>query len=176
MRHGKKYPTISNQNNNNNNNNVTLRSPIPHKNEQQELQILQDLVEDIEDQNYIQQLEEKENEDDEEIEMEWRKPSWKRAIFVEADSRPHHAGEKMERYNWKTTTTGRHCIFSGCGEQLDLWDEGQLSEFTQFGSGITNYFKVRIEILIVCEIRFHTHKNTNIGIFPNTQKYAFLYC
>jgi len=136
-RHAKKYSTTSNHNN------VTLRSPISHKKEQQEqeLQILEDLVEDIEDQNYIHQLEDKENDDDEEIEMEWRKPSWKRATFVEADSRPHHAGEKMERYNWKTTTTGRHCIFSGCGEQLDLWDEGQLSEFTQFGSGITNYFK-----------------------------------
>ena len=32
-------------------------------------------------------------------------------------------------------------MIGGCGEQLDLWDEGQVSEFGQFGPGITNYFK-----------------------------------
>lgn len=29
----------------------------------------------------------------------------------------------------------------GCGEQLDLWEEGQVSEFGIYGAGITNYFK-----------------------------------
>ena len=47
----------------------------------------------------------------------------------------------MAKYNWKKTTLGRHCYAGGCGEQLDLWDEGRTSEFSQFGSGITNYFK-----------------------------------
>jgi len=47
----------------------------------------------------------------------------------------------MRPYDYKETTLGRHCIIGGCGEQLDLWDEGQVSEFGQFGSGITNYFK-----------------------------------
>jgi len=27
------------------------------------------------------------------------------------------------------------------GEQLDLWEEGQISEFGIYGSGVTNYFK-----------------------------------
>jgi hypothetical protein len=60
------------------------------------------------------------------------------------------------------TNTGRHCCLDGFGEQCDLWEEGkasidtllqfcvlllplpvcvQLSEFTPFGVGITNYFK-----------------------------------
>ena len=32
------------------------------------------------------------------------------------------------------------CLGS-CGEQLDLWEEGQVSEFGIYGAGITNYFK-----------------------------------
>ncbi|KAL7497202.1 hypothetical protein ACHAWT_005249 [Skeletonema menzelii] len=78
---------------------------------------------------------------DEEIEVEWRKPSWNFAKKFEAASRPHRAGKQMAKYNWKKTTLGRHCFAGGCGEQLDLWDEGRTSEFSQFGSGITNYFK-----------------------------------
>lgn len=39
------------------------------------------------------------------------------------------------------TTTGRHCCVGGFGEQCDLFAEGQVSEFAQFGPGITNYFK-----------------------------------
>lgn len=78
---------------------------------------------------------------DEEIEVEWRKPSWKFAKRFEAASRPHRAGKGMNKYNWKKITLGRHCFAGGCGEQLDLWNEGRTSEFSQFGSGITNYFK-----------------------------------
>ena len=78
---------------------------------------------------------------DEEIEVEWRKPSWKFAKRFEAASRPHRAGKGMTKYNWKKVTLGRHCFAGGCGEQLDLWNEGRTSEFSQFGSGITNYFK-----------------------------------
>ena len=80
---------------------------------------------------------------DAEIEVEWKKPSWREAKRFEALNRPHRAGQQMEKYDWKKVTLGRHCTFSGCGEQLDLWDEGKTSEFAQFGSGITNYFKVR---------------------------------
>ena len=47
----------------------------------------------------------------------------------------------MDRYDWVSTTTGRHCFASGCGEQFDLWDEGRTSEFSMYGSGVTNYFK-----------------------------------
>mmetsp|Transcript_25252 Transcript_25252/g.39096 ORF Transcript_25252/g.39096 Transcript_25252/m.39096 type:complete len:546 (-) Transcript_25252:73-1710(-) len=83
-----------------------------------------------------------EKELDEEIEIEWRKPSWKFAKRFGAESRPHHAGGEMLPYDYKTATLGRHCMFSSWGEQLDLWNEGQTSEFAQFGSGVTNYFKV----------------------------------
>jgi hypothetical protein len=39
------------------------------------------------------------------------------------------------------TTTGRHCTMGYCGEQCDLWQEGQVSEFGKYGPGISNYFK-----------------------------------
>ena len=87
-----------------------------------------------------------ETELDEEIEMEWKKPSWRYAKRIESRNQPRRAGAPMEPYNWKTTTLGRHCMFGGCGEQLDLWDEGQISEFAQFGSGVTNYFKVILPV------------------------------
>ena len=78
---------------------------------------------------------------DEELDTEWRKPSWKFAKKFEAENRPHKSGKDMKKYILKDTL-GRHCMIGGCGEQLDLWDEGATSEFSQFGSGITNYFKV----------------------------------
>ena len=79
---------------------------------------------------------------DEELDTVWRKPSWKFAKKFEAENRPHKSGKAMEKYSWKEVTLGRHCTMGGCGEQLDLWNEGATSEFSQFGSGITNYFKV----------------------------------
>ena len=79
---------------------------------------------------------------DEELDTEWRKPSWKFAKKFEAENRPHKSGKQMKKYDWRKDTLGRHCTMGGCGEQLDLWDEGATSEFSQFGSGITNYFKV----------------------------------
>jgi hypothetical protein len=39
------------------------------------------------------------------------------------------------------TTTGRYCCLGGLGEQFDLWEEGQVSEFSIYGCGVTNYFK-----------------------------------
>lgn len=44
-------------------------------------------------------------------------------------------------FNTFETTTGRHCFLGGCGEQWDAFEEGQISEFSIYGSGITNYFK-----------------------------------
>jgi hypothetical protein len=81
---------------------------------------------------------------EEELDMKWVKPSWALAKEFEAENRPHRSGKGMRPYNWRTVTLGRHCTVGGCGEQLDLWDEGQMSEFAQFGSGVTNYFKVCI--------------------------------
>lgn len=74
-------------------------------------------------------------------EIEWRKPSWKSAKRYGFDNQPNPKGPGST-FNWRSITLGRHCIRGGCGEQLDLWDEGQTSEFAQFGSGVTNYFKV----------------------------------
>jgi hypothetical protein len=76
-----------------------------------------------------------------EVQVEWHQPSLKYAHRFYKENHPHHAGAEMRPYDYKDTTLGRHCIIGGCGEQLDLWDEGQVSEFGQFGSGITNYFK-----------------------------------
>jgi len=80
---------------------------------------------------------------DDEISIGWRKPSWKYAKKYEASVRPHRAGKSMQKYDWRKVTLGRHCVAGGCGEQFDLWNEGKTSEFGQFGSGVTNYFKVR---------------------------------
>lgn len=76
--------------------------------------------------------------DDEELNVEWRKASYRYAKRYDASSRPNRDGKP---YNWRQITLGRHCTYAGCGEQLDLWDEGTTSELSPFGSGITNYFK-----------------------------------
>lgn len=94
---------------------------------------------------------------DEELDIEWIKPSWRAAKKFEAINRPHRSGTSMKMYDWKIVTLGRHCTVGGCGEQLDLWDEGQMSEFAQFGSGITNYFKVRMFYYTI-----NSMKNKNI--------------
>lgn len=39
------------------------------------------------------------------------------------------------------TSTGRHCVYKGWGEQCDLFHEGSFSSFGVYGPGITNYFK-----------------------------------
>ena len=80
---------------------------------------------------------------DDELIVEWRKPSITFAQKFACANRPHRSGKQMARYDWTRITLGRHCWASGCGEQFDLWNEGRTSEFSQHGSGITNYFKVR---------------------------------
>ena len=72
----------------------------------------------------------------------WRPPSWEyaKAYINYIHPRKPGVGGKMGEYE-VGSSTGRHCVMGGCGEQLDLWDEGQVSEFGQFGPGITNYFK-----------------------------------
>ena len=92
-------------------------------------------------QSMLRRINEQGDDYDEEIEVEWRKPSWKFAKRYEVANRPHRSGKRMPPYDWTSVTLGRHCYSGGCGEQLDLWNEGRTSEFSQFGSGITNYFK-----------------------------------
>ena len=100
-------------------------------------------VDAVRQQSILQRINEQGDDYDEEIEVEWRKPSWKFAKKFEAANRPHRSGKQPTPYDWTRTTLGRHCHAGGCGEQLDLWNEGRTSEFSQFGSGLTNYFKVR---------------------------------
>jgi len=92
-------------------------------------------------QSMLRRINEQGDDYDQELEVEWRKPSWKFAKKFETANRPHRSGKKMAPYDWTRATLGRHCYSGGCGEQLDLWNEGRTSEFSQFGSGITNYFK-----------------------------------
>jgi len=54
---------------------------------------------------------------------------------------PRKHRRKGLMYDFHKTTTGRYCCLDGLGEQFDLWEEGQVSEFAQYGSGVTNYFK-----------------------------------
>ena len=76
--------------------------------------------------------------DDNELNVEWRRPSYRYAKRLDISSRPNRDGKPLD---WRRITLGRHCTMTGCGEQLDLFDEGTTSELSQFGSGITNYFK-----------------------------------
>ena len=87
--------------------------------------------------NGLTDLNEKESQD--EVEAEWHPPSIRYAQKFHLINHPHHSD--YSPYSWRKATLGRHCVIGGCGSQLDLWDEGQVSEFGQFGSGITNYFK-----------------------------------
>jgi hypothetical protein len=87
----------------------------------------------------VTKLNRKQQED--ELSVPWKQPSVRYAKRYYRHNHPHHAGDPTRPYDYKTTTLGRHCVIGGCGEQLDLWDEGQVSEFGQFGSGVTNYFK-----------------------------------
>jgi hypothetical protein len=43
-------------------------------------------------------------------------------------------------YTFYLTWPFNSCL-GGCGEQLDIWEEGQVSEFGMYGVGVTNYFK-----------------------------------
>jgi hypothetical protein len=54
---------------------------------------------------------------------------------------PRRGGPGGAPFPLRKTTLGRYCVLGGCGEQLDLWDEGQVSELSLYGSGLTNYFK-----------------------------------
>ncbi|CAM9660424.1 unnamed protein product, partial [Choristocarpus tenellus] len=69
----------------------------------------------------------------------WQKPD--EAVAVAFRDSIHPRDPTGEKFNLKASTTGRYCTLGGCGEQLDLWDEGQISEFAPYGAGVTSYFK-----------------------------------
>lgn len=57
---------------------------------------------------------------------------------------PRKGGPGGAPFPLYSTTLGRYCVLGGCGEQLDLWDEGQVSELSIYGPGLTNYFKTLV--------------------------------
>ena len=76
---------------------------------------------------------------DDELDQPWTRPSVAYARAWEAANHPRdRTGAKFAFWE---STTGRHCVYDGCGAQLDLWDEGRTSEFGPFGIGVVLYFK-----------------------------------
>ena len=71
----------------------------------------------------------------------WVPPSLKKAHHYANSVQPRRGGKNGTPFEFFSTTTGRHCFLGGFGEQFDLWEEGQISEFSLFGPGVTNYFK-----------------------------------
>jgi hypothetical protein len=55
--------------------------------------------------------------------------------------KPRQGGKGGKPYDLISTTTGRHCFLYGCGEQCDLFNEGQISQFSLYGAGVTNFYK-----------------------------------
>ena len=75
------------------------------------------------------------------LDLPWTPPEIEKARRYADYVQPRRGGKGGEKFEFMNTTTGRHCFLGGCGEQFDLWQEGQISEFSIFGPGVTNYFK-----------------------------------
>lgn len=75
------------------------------------------------------------------LQTEWNGPSWEKALLHADYTKPRKGGKGGKKFEFWHTTTGRHCCLTGCGEQCDLFREGQTSEFGIYGSGVSNYFK-----------------------------------
>lgn len=76
-----------------------------------------------------------------ELEQDWCPPDMELAREYADWNHPRVGGPGGPPFPWHKTTTGRYCVLGGCGEQLDLWDEGQVSELSLFGAGNSNFFK-----------------------------------
>lgn len=76
-----------------------------------------------------------------ELEQPWYPPDMELAKEYADWNHPRIGGPGGPSFPLCKTTTGRYCVLGGCGEQLDLWDEGQVSELSLFGSGTSNFFK-----------------------------------
>jgi hypothetical protein len=61
-----------------------------------------------------------------ELSEPWVRPSLEFAQKYAKQNHPRVGGKGGEVYPFLDTTTGRHCIVGGWGEQLDLWSEGQV--------------------------------------------------
>ena len=76
-----------------------------------------------------------------ELTQTWYPPDMELAQEYADWNHPRIGGPGGPSFPLCKTTTGRYCVLGGCGEQLDLWDEGQVSELSFFGSGTSNFFK-----------------------------------
>jgi len=75
------------------------------------------------------------------LDVPWEKPKAEAAVKYMDYVQPRRGGKGGSLFDFQKTSTGRFCFLGGLGEQLDLWEEGQVSEFGIYGPGITNYFK-----------------------------------
>ena len=104
--------------------------------------------------------------------LPWKKPSASKAISNAEKYHPRlgYRGN-FYKFDWLDTTTGRHCMLGGPGEQCDMWGEGTVSQFSKYGPGITNYFKfvkwlfwvfVALSIMQAVPIAFNTYGEEEI--------------
>eukprot|EP00903_Cladosiphon_okamuranus_P006559 g6407.t1 len=70
----------------------------------------------------------------------WEPPSLEVARQFEDELHLRHP--QGGKFHAREVKMGRYCFLGGCGEQLDLWDEGKASQFAPFGAGVTSYFKL----------------------------------
>jgi hypothetical protein len=75
------------------------------------------------------------------LDVEWAPPDVEKGEKYAKYVQPRKGGKGGSLYDYYHTTTGRHCCLGSLGEQFDLWEEGQISEFSIYGPGVTNYFK-----------------------------------
>ena len=73
--------------------------------------------------------------------LPWAGPDWDKAKMHAHYTNPRRGGKGGKPFSFYHTTTGRYCCLSGCGEQCDIFREGQTSEFGIFGTGVSCYFK-----------------------------------
>lgn len=75
------------------------------------------------------------------LDLAWVPPDLNKARIYANYVQPRKGGKGGKKFDFWETTTGRHCCLTSFGEQFDLWNEGQTSEFSAYGAGVTNYFK-----------------------------------
>ena len=75
------------------------------------------------------------------LEEPWEAPDVRKALRFADYMHPRKGGKGGKKFDFCGTHTGRHCCKGTVGEQFDIFEEGQVSEFSIYGSGVTNYFK-----------------------------------